>query len=215
MNKEYLMDFIYKKRITAIVRGLESSCLKDLADAFYEGGIELMEVPFNQKDPDSFKTTASTIASLVEHTNGRMHIGAGTVLTTEQVDQVFYAGGEIIVTPNTNPSVIERAKRYDMVTMIGALTPTEVEHAYTLGADFVKIFPAGNLGAAYVKAIRAPLGHIPMIAVGGVNEKNLKDFYDAGCCGAAIGGNLCNMEWIQHHEFHKITELARTFIRIQ
>ena len=100
------------------------------------------------------------------------------------------------------------------VTMPGALTPTEILTAYNNGADFVKLFPIANLGPAYVKAVRAPISHVPMMAVGGVNETNLREYLDLGMCGAGIGGNLVNKKWVENGEFEKITEVARTMVSI-
>lgn len=214
MTKEEVIQKIYDKKITAIVREIPKEYLFDLADAFYAGGIEIIEIPFNNSKPDSFKATADAIRALKEHTKDRMVVGAGTVLTPEQVDMVYEAGGQIIVTPNTEPAVISRSKELELVTMVGAFTPTEIVNAYHAGVDFVKVFPSGNLGPAYIKAVRAPLKHIPMIAVGGVNENNLKDFYAVGCVGAGVGGDLCNMEWIKNGSFDKITEHARKFMDV-
>lgn len=98
------------------------------------------------------------------------------------------------------------------MTIPGALTATEVVKAHQAGADFVKLFPIGTLGASYIKALRGPLKHIPFVAVGGVNENNVKDFIDAGAVGAGIGGNLVNKEWIRAGEYEKITVLARKFV---
>ena len=97
--------------------------------------------------------------------------------------------------------------------MPGALTPTEAMEAHKAGADFVKIFPAGNMGPGYIKAIRSPLRYLRLLAVGGVNEKNFADFMKAGCVGAGIGGNLVNKEWIANGEFGRITLLAQEYVR--
>jgi 2-dehydro-3-deoxyphosphogluconate aldolase/(4S)-4-hydroxy-2-oxoglutarate aldolase len=95
----------------------------------------------------------------------------------------------------------------------GALTPTEILEAYNAGADAVKVFPASVFGTAYIKAVRAPLSHIPLMAVGGVNEKNAADFMRAGCVGLGVGGNLVNREWIENGEWGKITALAKDFMK--
>ena len=99
-----------------------------------------------------------------------------------------------------------------MVSMPGAMTPSEAMAAHTAGADFVKLFPAGALGAGYIKAVRAPLSHIAFLAVGGINENNAKSFIEAGCVGLGVGGNLVNKAWIEAGEFNKIAALARTFV---
>ena len=99
-----------------------------------------------------------------------------------------------------------------MVSMPGALTPTEVMQAHRAGADFVKLFPIGNLGVSYAKAVMAPISHVKLLAVGGVNENNVAEFLKAGMYGAGIGGNLANKKWIDAGEYHKITETAQKLV---
>ena len=95
----------------------------------------------------------------------------------------------------------------------GALTPTEILTAYEAGADAVKVFPAGDLGPGYIKAVKAPLSHVPLMAVGGVNEKNAAEFMRAGCVGLGVGGNLVNREWIANGEWNRITDLAKEYVK--
>jgi len=99
-----------------------------------------------------------------------------------------------------------------MVSIPGVLTPTEVMIAHRAGADFVKLFPAGNLGPSYVKAVKAPISHVDMLVVGGIDEKNIADFLAAGAAGAGIGGNLVNKKWVEAGEYEKITEIARQLV---
>ena len=127
-------------------------------------------------------------------------------------DLACEAGAKYIITPNVNTDVIRYANSLGMVTMPGAFTPSEIEEAHRAGADFVKVFPAGQLGTDYIRAIKAPLNHIALLAVGGVNENNLKDFLNAGVVGFGIGGNLVNQEWIKNGQFDRIAELARTYV---
>ena len=205
------LEWVQNRKIIAIVRGLKTEYMLKLAEALYEGGIDLMEVTFNQKDPTTWKDTAAAIKAIGEHMEGKMLAGAGTVLTLEQLDLARDAGAKYIITPNINVELIRKVKEYGLLCFPGALTPTEAVTAYNAGADAVKIFPAGNMGPSYIKAIKAPLAQIPMMAVGGVNEKNAADFIAAGCCGLGVGGNLVNKNWIEAGEWDKITALAREF----
>lgn len=207
-----LAELVKQKKVIAIVRGLAGQVCVDLAQALYAGGIELIEVTFNQREPDKYALTADAIRAIRATMGERMHVGAGTVTTVELVELAAAAGAEFIVSPDTNDAVIRRTKELGMVSMPGALTPTETLAAYRAGADFVKVFPAGDLGPGYIKALRGPLNHIPLLAVGGVNEKNIGSFIKAGCCGAGCGGNLVNKEWIANGEFDKITALAKEFM---
>lgn len=200
------------EKVIAIVRGAApEQCLK-VAQALYDGGIRLMEVTYNQKDPASWQATADAIGAIAKEFEGRMLVGAGTVTNTELVEMTAKAGGRFIISPDCYPDVIRRTLELDMVSMPGALTPTEVMQAHRAGADFVKLFPLGNLGVAYAKAVMAPISHVKLLAVGGVNENNVAEFLKAGLVGAGIGGNLANKKWIDAGEYHKITETARKLV---
>lgn len=205
------LQWVKNRKIIAIVRGLSSEYMIGLANALYEGGIDLIEVTFNQAKPGTWKETADAIRAIGTSMDGKMLAGAGTVLNDEQLRMAIDAGAKYIVTPNVDPGLISKVKAAGLCSFPGALTPSEIVIAYQAGADAVKVFPAGNLGPSYIKAIKAPLSHIPLMAVGGVNEKNTADFIGAGCCGVGVGGNLVNKEWIANGEWDKIMSLAKEF----
>lgn len=205
------LEYIKERKIVAIVRGLSPEYLVRLGHAFEEGGIGLMEVTYNQTAPETWKDTANGIEAVEKEFGDRLLVGAGTVITLEQVSMTYNAGGHYLVTPTTQPEIIRAGKALGLGAYPGALTPTEILTAYEAGADAVKVFPASSLGPGYIKAIRAPLSHIPLMAVGGVNEKNAAEFMKAGCVGLGVGGNLVNKEWIKNGEWEKITALAKEF----
>jgi 2-dehydro-3-deoxyphosphogluconate aldolase/(4S)-4-hydroxy-2-oxoglutarate aldolase len=205
------LEYVKERKIVAIVRGLSPEYLVRLGHAFEEGGIGLMEVTYNQTAPETWKDTANGIEAVEKEFGDRLLVGAGTVITLEQVSMTYNAGGHYLVTPTTQPEIIRAGKALGLGLYPGALTPTEILTAYEAGADAVKVFPASSLGPGYIKAIRAPLSHIPLMAVGGVNEKNAADFMKAGCVGLGVGGNLVNKEWIKNGEWDKITALAKEF----
>ena len=210
--RQETIQWVEREKIIAIVRGAApEQCLK-VAAALYEGGIRLMEITYNQKDPSSWQATADAISAIAKEYEGRMLVGAGTVTTPELVELTHKAGGRYVISPDTNEAVIRRTRELDMVSMPGALTPSEVLQAHRAGADFVKLFPIGNLGVGYAKAIMAPISHVKLLAVGGINEKNVADFLNAGMCGAGVGGNLANKTWIDAGEYHKITETAAAMV---
>lgn len=214
MNKNELIEKIKEEKLIAIVRGIEADkCLK-VADALYEGGFRLIEITFDQRKPETWAMTAEAITEIKKKYIGKMNVGAGTVVSPDLVDIAAAAGAEYMISPDVNTAVIHRTIELGLVSMPGALTPTEIMTAFNAGADFVKLFPIANMGLSYLKAIRAPISHIPMLAVGGVNEDNLKDFLNAGCFGAGIGGNLVNKQWIADGEYHKITQVASKMVQI-
>ncbi len=209
--RETIIQSVLDHKLIAIVRGVYGEdCLK-LAEALCEGGIRMLEVTFDQAKPETWKETANTIRQLNSRLGERMHFGAGTVTSVELVDMAREAGAKFIVSPDFEPSVIRATVAAGMVSMPGAMTPTEAIQAHRAGADFVKMFPAGNLGADYIKSVAAPLNHIKLLAVGGVNEKNVAEFMAAGAVGAGVGGNLVNKTWIAEGKFQEITNLAKTF----
>lgn len=211
--REQIIQKVLDYKLIAIVRGVYGQDCLNLAKALYEGGIRLMEVTFDQSKPECLNQTSDTVRLLTEEMGDKMAFGAGTVTSLEMLELAKKAGAQFIVSPDTNEKVIKATVAGGMVSMPGAMTATEVLTAHSYGADFVKLFPIGDLGASYMKAICAPINHVRMLAVGGVNEKNIKDFLKAGAVGAGVGGNLVNKQWIAAGEFEKITALAREFTK--
>ena len=208
---ERTIKIIREKRLIAIVRGVRREDLLPFAEAVCRGGIAALELPFTAGKPETDAAAAENIALLSQAMQGEMVIGAGTVLTPAQVELTKQAGGRFIISPNTDPAVIGRTRALSMASIPGAMTPTEVAAAWALGADFVKLFPAGTLGSAYIKAIRAPLGHVSLLAVGGVSLENMSALREAGVCGFGIGGAIVNRDWIESRQFEKIEAAARAF----
>ena len=212
--REKVIEKIEKEKIIAIVRGAESEKLIPFAEAVYAGGIRLLEITYSADGSVSDEKTAKNIQKLSEQFDGRMYIGAGTVLKEKQVELTKSAGGRFIISPDTYPEVIRKTRELDMVSMPGALTPSEIQSAHRAGADFVKVFPVTNMGIEYLKAVKAPLSHIKLIAVGGINEKNMSDYIDAGICGFGIGSNIVNKKMIEEENFEEITNLAKKYTAV-
>jgi len=210
--EEKIIQAVKDNKLIAIVRGVENeTCLK-IAQALYDGGFRLMEITYDQKRPETWEATAATIGSVARAFAGRMYVGAGTVTCTELVELTHKHGGQFIISPDVNEEVIRLTRKLGMVSIPGALTPTEVMTAHRMGADFVKLFPAGNLGTGYVKAVKAPISHVDLLVVGSIDEKNVASFLEAGAAGAGVGGNLINRAWVEAGEYHKITEVARALV---
>ena len=208
-----IMERVRTGRLIAIVRGLDGRHIPGLAGALLAGGISMLEIAFDQTRPETWKETGEAIKSVSREFGGRILVGAGTVMTATQLEVACDAGAGYIISPDVNTEIIRETKRLGLVSFPGAFTPTECVTAYNAGADAVKLFPAGRLGADYIKAIRAPLSHIPMLAVGGVSQKNAADFIKAGCIGLGVGGMLVNREWAANGEYDKITALAREYVK--
>ncbi|MDO4487824.1 MAG: bifunctional 4-hydroxy-2-oxoglutarate aldolase/2-dehydro-3-deoxy-phosphogluconate aldolase [Eubacteriales bacterium] len=203
------MDTLQKikdNKIIAIVRGVYGDDALRLSEALIKGGVNLIEVTFDQTG--RLQDTAETIRSISEHFGGDFLPGAGTVMTTEQVLMAKEAGARYIISPNVKEAVIRETKKQGLISLPGAYTPSEAVDAVDFGADIVKIFPATVLGPAYFKAILAPLKHISMMAVGGIDENNAGDYIKAGAIGVGVGGTLANKKLIAEGRFDLITETA-------
>ncbi|TCS13605.1 2-dehydro-3-deoxy-6-phosphogalactonate aldolase [Caulobacter sp. BK020] len=171
--------------IVAILRGVKHDEILDIAAALVEAGIEAIEVPLNSPDP------LVTIGKLCATFGDQVLCGAGTVLSPEAVDQVAGVGGKLIVTPNTDPSVITHAVGLGLTVMPGFATPSEAFVAVKAGARALKLYPAGTYGPGHIKAVRDVLPKdIAVYAVGGVGAANLKPWIDAGVAGIGVGGEL-------------------------
>ena len=202
---------IKEEKIIAIVRGISSDKITDLAQALRKGGMKCIEVTFDQSSPAGIEETLKSIKALAEM-GGDICVGAGTVMTCEQVDLAKAAGAKYIISPNTDAAVIKHTKELGLVSIPGAMTPSEVAAAYAMGADIVKMFPAGVLGCDYIKAVKAPLKHIPVTAVGGVNPANCADFLRAGAIGVGVGGNLVSPQFVNEGRFEEITAIAKSYV---
>ncbi len=210
--RNQIIQSIEDNKLIAIVRGVKKEQLIPLAEAMYEGGIRLLEVTYSADGRVSDAETAECIGMLAKHFQNRMFIGAGTVLTEEQVELTKRVGGCFIISPDTYAPVIQKTRALGMVSIPGALTPTEIRQAHRAGADFVKLFPVTSLGASYVKAVRAPLSHIPLLAVGGVDLTNLEEYAKAGVVGFGIGGNIVDKKLLDAQDYPAITKLAEEYV---
>lgn len=211
--KETILEATKRYRITAILRGLRPEQLEPTARALYDGGIRLLEITFNQKSPARLEQTPEAIRLVKQALPEDLRVGAGTVMSPEEVLAAKQAGAEFILAPNVNRDVIRAAVEAGLCAIPGAMTPTEIADAYAAGAQLVKLFPAGNLGLGYCKAVMAPLNHIPMIAVGGVDQHNLPDFLRAGFLGAGVGSCLTPHSLLEKEDYPGLTALAREFVK--
>ena len=209
---QQVLDKIINGKIIAIVRGIKSDKILDLVEAMYKGCITCVEVTFDQSSEEKMKDTLTSISKICEIYNEKICVGAGTVMTAEQVRLAIKAGAQYIISPNVDEEVIKETKKLDKISIPGAFTPTETAYAYKLGADIVKLFPAGELGAGYIKAVKAPLKHIPVVAVGGVNPDNCADFIKAGAIGVGCGGNLVSVKLVEEGRFDEITAVAKQYM---
>ncbi|GAB6180028.1 bifunctional 4-hydroxy-2-oxoglutarate aldolase/2-dehydro-3-deoxy-phosphogluconate aldolase [Desulfotomaculum defluvii] len=191
-----------KVGVIPVVRGSQPETILLLAKALQAGGIDTIEITL--ETPGALEAIRKVSTEMGE----TFLVGAGTVLDGETARLAILAGAQFIVSPSLHPAVITVAKRYGKPVAPGAMSPTEIVRAYELGADMVKVFPASTLGPKYIKDIRGPLGHIPLMATGGINENNAADFIKAGCKAIGVGGSLVSRQVIEEGNWSYITEKA-------
>lgn len=208
-----ILEHIKESKMIAIVRGIPSSSMIDLVSAMLKGGVSCVEVTFDQSSEEKSRDSLKSISLIRDTFADKVAVGAGTVMTVDQVHQAVEAGAEYMISPNTNEAVIRETKKLGKISIPGACTATEVATAYEYGADIVKLFPAGVFGPAYVKALKAPLKHIPVTAVGGISPENCADFMKAGCIGVGCGGNLVSAKLVSEGRFDEITETAEAYMK--
>lgn len=212
--KDDVIRAIRKERIIVILRGIEDEKILPVAEALYNGGIRLLEITYNAAKSELDGNTSNSIKKLADYFADKMFIGAGTVLTEEQVRLTKRAGGRFIISPNTDQRVIAETAQQELVSIPGALTPSEIVEAHKCGADFVKLFPVISLGTEYVKAVKVPLSHIELLAVGGIDEKNMKEYLKAGVSGFGIGSNILNRRLVAEGDYMGITRLAAAYTAV-
>ena len=209
-----LCALLHQKKLISIVRGVPTEKIVKVADAIYRGGFRFLEITFDQSGKIPNEVTAEQIRVVREAFEGRLHVGAGTVMTEKQLELAIAAGAEYIISPNVDVDIIRATKAAGLLSIPGAFTPSEIATAHRAGADFVKIFPADCFDLHYFKAIRAPLNHIPLLAVSGVSPDNLGDYLNAGMAGAGIGSVLVKKEDVASENYDAIAQRAARYVAV-
>ena len=204
----FVKEFMESK-VIVVCRGIAREEIVKVASALYEGGIRFMEVPFNQADPSTFSATAAKIKAVKEALGGKMHVGAGTVITMEQFELAKDAGAEIIVSPTMEEDVITATKAAGLISMPGCATPSEMTKAYKLGADLIKLFPSSMVNMKVIKEIRVPLNHLPLVCFGGVSAENIQEVLATGVVGVGVASAVLDKQALADKDYEKITALAK------
>ncbi len=205
MNRSQVLNLFENKRLIAILRGdLRGRELEILA-ALEQAGIAAVEMSIVSPDFDAL------LARIAVSFGSRMAIGAGTILTLDDLDRAITAGASFVVSPDGNREVIEASLRAGLVSVPGAFTPTEIVQVKRWGADAVKMFPAGSLGPEYVRAVRAPLPDLRLVPTGGVRLTDLPAYWQAGAWAVAVGSELVNASRIKDPDLVELRAVARAF----
>jgi 2-dehydro-3-deoxyphosphogluconate aldolase / (4S)-4-hydroxy-2-oxoglutarate aldolase len=208
MSRETTLKRILDGGIVAVVRSESSASLVNVVQALAEGGVTAAEITFTVPD------AVEVIRQVRRAVGDAIVLGAGTVLDPVTARTAMLAGAEYIVSPIVNRDVIRLCRRYDIVVMPGAFTPTEVLTAWETGADVVKVFPADVGGPAYFRALRGPLPQVRLMPTGGVDLTTAESFLKAGACCLGVGGALVESKAIAAGDFTRVRDLASQYAAI-
>lgn len=198
---------ILTHKIVAILRGANPDDVVAIAHALYEGGIRCLEITLNSVD------ALQAIESIATKMEGKILVGAGTVLDAAAAGDAIAAGAKFIISPVMDEATITRTKQLGGVSIPGAFTPTEIYKAWSAGGDIIKVFP-GTSGPAFIKEILAPLPFIPLMPTGGISLNNLHEFKKAGAVAFGIGKSLVDTtQKINEAYLQKITTDGRAFMQ--
>lgn len=204
MTEQEVISLIKEEKVCSIIRGVEETKIDQIAQALIKGGIKVVEVTFNTDG------ASEMISYLTKNYSNEFLIGAGTVLDTETAKTAIDAGAKFILAPTLNIEVVKLCLRYSVVPVPGVMTATEALTAWESGARMIKVFPAGVLGANYIKQLKGPLSQLSIMAVGAINKNNIGEMLEAGADCAGVGSDIVDKKSIANNDFESIVEKAKS-----
>lgn len=201
------IEEIRTRGVVAVIRGASASNIIPIVDALTSGGVSAIEI--TMESPRAL----SALEAVAQQLNEEVFVGAGTVLDAETARAAIMSGAKFIFSPTVKKETITMAKRYGIISVPGAFTPTEILSAYELGADIVKLFPAGTVGPGYLKAIAGPLPQIPLMPTGGIDIGNVRSYIEAGAIAVGVGSTLVDASKELTDEYlHDVSKKASLFM---
>ena len=202
-----VLQQILSQKIVVVVRLKDYSRAIEVAQALYDGGIEVLE--FTLSGQGALEAIRATRLSLGD----KVCVGVGTVLKPEDAQTAIDTGAQFVVTPVLRRQVIETCVKRQTPILCGAFSPTEILDAYESGAELVKVFPAQLGGPKYIKDILAPMPFLRLVPTGGVSPDNAREYLAAGAVAVGIGGNLVSNKLVEQGAFDSITAAARACVQ--
>ncbi len=195
-----------KVPVIGILRGIDAEFLGPLMEAAFAAGLQAIEVTYNTD------RALEMVADQISRVPQGKYLGMGTIRKLEEAEQAVDAGARFLVSPNTDPAVIEFANQHDVPIVAGAFTPTEVYYAWSAGATMIKVFPCGQLGPDYIRELLGPYDQIPLVAVGGVTADNVAGYLKAGAKAVGVGMSLFGTDAISRQRPEEIFDNVKHFI---
>jgi 2-dehydro-3-deoxyphosphogluconate aldolase/(4S)-4-hydroxy-2-oxoglutarate aldolase len=189
-----------------ILRGVEEDIIEPLTETIIASGLKTIEITMNTSNAPTL------IKQLIKTANGRLNVGAGTVLTIENLQKALDAGATFIVLPTFVDEIVKFCVKHSIPVFPGALTPQEIYNAWQEGATMVKVFPAKFFGPTYFKEIKGPFDKIELLACGGINAATIQSFFSHGASAAAFGASIFKKEWLIKNQLHNIEKSIKNLI---
>ncbi len=208
MNKSEVLEKVKSLGLLAVIRGPSAELTVQMVEALVKGGVTGIEITYSTPNAEE------VVKTLSGKFGDSILLGMGTLTKPEQAASAKAAGAHFLVSPICEAELVKAMVGSGLVTMAGALTPTEVFQAYSLGVDVVKVFPGSLGGPAYIKALKGPFPYIPMMPTGGVSATNAKDWFAAGVVAVGAGSELCPPALAKEGKFAEISQNAAEFVKI-
>ena len=207
MNKTEVLEKVKELGLLAVIRGPSPELTAKMVEALVQGGVKGIEITYSTPNAEE------VVKALADKFGNTILLGMGTLTKPEQAISAKNAGAMFLVSPVCEDTLVKAMIDSGLLTMAGALTPTEVFRAYNLGVDVVKIFPGSLGGPSYVKALKGPFPYIPMMPTGGVNAANAADWFAAGVVAVGAGSELCPPQLAKEGSFSEISQKAADFVK--
>ena len=206
MRKQEVRAIIEKVGIVPVIRASSAEEARFAADCVCKGGVPIVEITMTV--PGALDVIRELVKAMPD-----VLVGAGTVMSEEALRKCAAAGAQFLVTPGFNAPTVAAARELDLLTMVGALTPSEIMAASASGADFVKVFPCGSIGGPkYLQALRGPFPQIPLVPTGGVTLETAADYIRAGASALGVGGEMIAKEALKARDRDALSKLAAIFV---
>lgn len=208
MKRAEISRVLQRAGIVAVLRKIPESAVIQVVEALVLGGIRALEVTLDSPG------APETISSLREKYDGQVTIGAGTIISNVQLDDAVRAGAEFLVCPHFDSSLLKQADTHQVPLVPGVLTPTEIQVAIQLGAEVIKVFPAGTMGTSYIKDLLGPFGDLKIMVTGGISEENAGQFLQAGAIAVGMGSSLFPKSDVEAGDWNSIANRARRLMTL-
>lgn len=207
MNRNEVLEVIENNKLVAIIRLDDPRELDPVVDALLEGGVRLIEATM------TIPGLLNHVSALIRRVGDEMVFGIGSVLNAQMAQQVIDAGASFVVSPVMKKEIIDTARNAGTAVAVGAFSPTEIQTAWELGSDVVKVFPADTLGPSYIKGVKAPMPHLKLLPTGGVSVENVQDWLRAGSFALGVGSALVDIKAVRAGRFDVIRNNAKALSR--